>query len=76
MSDYYCVMKQAKNNCTYVLDINGKPRSLERHGARFSNKEDAIAHAVKFGGKPYVRIDRTAYPIESASSAYSGHNVH
>lgn len=76
MSDYYYVSKRGKNNCTYVLDINGKPRSLERHGARFSNKEDAIAHAVKFGGKPYVWIDRTGYPVESASGAYIGYNVH
>jgi hypothetical protein len=41
----------------------------------FAISEDRKSRRL-FGGKPYVQIDRTAYPIESAKSAYSGHNVH
>ncbi len=37
----YWVLKSGKNNCTYVLDANGKPRSYARDGAVFTNKIDA-----------------------------------
>jgi hypothetical protein len=65
----YWVLKSGKNNCTYVLDANGKPRSYARDGAVFTNKIDAIIHALKFGGTPMVEIDGTSYPIESESNS-------
>jgi hypothetical protein len=66
----YWVLKQSlKNNCSYVLDANGKPRRYARNGCVFADRTEAIIHAMKFGGVPMVEIDGTSYPIKSGSDS-------